>query len=205
MRRLFVVWLLGIMLLPSGTALAQAESPKAINFQFTDINGKTISLSDFRGKWVLVNFWAPWCPLCWAEVPVLNELNKHKDFVVIGIGLDYGPDESVVRDTASRHNLDFHAIVAGGSRKNPDSPFRQVGPVDFYPTSYLYDPNGEIVMFIPGQVKLQNIQAFIAAWNKKKVGVSADQPIAAAETKEAEASKTRTTSPGPRTRRSTTY
>ncbi|MCX7672881.1 MAG: TlpA family protein disulfide reductase [Thiobacillaceae bacterium] len=149
-------------------AQAQTEPAKAINFQFTDINGRVIRLSDFRGKWVLVNFWAPWCPLCWSEVPVLNELNKRKDFVVIGIGLDYGPDENVVRDTAVRQNLDFHAIVAGGARRNPDSPFRQVGPVDFYPTSYLYDPNGEIVMFIPGQVRLQNILTFMKSWYAKQ-------------------------------------
>lgn len=140
---------------------------KAINFQFTDINGKSLKLSDFKGKWVLVNFWAPWCPLCWVEVPTLNELNKRKDFVVIGVGLDYGPDENAVREAASRHNLDFHSIVAGGSRRNQDSPFRQVGPVDFYPTSYLYDPNGEIVMFIPGQVRMNKVLAFMEAYKDK--------------------------------------
>jgi thiol-disulfide isomerase/thioredoxin len=205
MRGYLVAWLLGLSLLASGSALAQAESAKAINFQFTDINGRTIRLSDFRGKWVLVNFWAPWCPLCWAEVPALNELNKRKDFVVIGIGLDYGPDENVVRDAASRHNLDFHAIVAGGARRNPDSPFRQVGPVDFYPTSYLYDPNGEIVMFIPGQVKLQNIQAFVAAWNKKNPGMATDPPTASGDVKEVDYSKPKPATPPQRARRTTTY
>ena len=156
--------LLGVFLIGLATSIAvpaMAEPSKAINFQLTDINGKTIRLADFKGKWLLVNFWAPWCPLCWVEVPTLNELNKRKDFAVIGIGLDYGPDESVVRESATRHNLEFDAIVAGGSRRNADSPFRQVGPVDFYPTSYLYDPSGEIVMFIPGQVRVSKIQAFI--------------------------------------------
>lgn len=203
MRRFLVGWLLGISLVASGPALAQAESSKAINFQFTDVNGRSIRLSDFRGKWVLVNFWAPWCPLCWGEVPALNELNRRKDFVVIGIALDYGPDEGVVREAAARHNLDFYAIVAGGSRRNPDSPFRQVGPVDFYPTSYLYDPNGEIVMFIPGQVKLKNIHAFVSAWKKKYDRVAADQPEAAVEAKEADSGRPKT--PAQRTRTTTTY
>lgn len=146
--------------------VAFAGPSKSINFQFTEIEGRSIRLSDFRGKWVLVNFWAPWCPLCWAEVPALNELNKRKDFVVIGVGLDYGPDASIIRTEAQRHNLEFAAIVAGGSRRNPDSPFRQVGPVDFYPTSYLYDPIGEIVMFIPGQVKTARILGYIDTWNQ---------------------------------------
>lgn len=157
---------------------ALAEEPKAINFQFTDIDGKEVKLSDFRGKWVLVNFWAPWCPLCWVEVPTLNELNKRKDFVVIGIGLDYGPDVNIVKDTASRHNLSFHAIVPGGARRNPDSPFRQVGPVDFYPTSYVYDPNGEIVMFIPGQVRMNKVLSFIDGWkNSRATQVAETKPV----------------------------
>ena len=93
MRRFVGVLLLGLATIVMSVS-ANAAPTKAINFQFTDINGKTVRLSDFKGKWVLVNFWAPWCPLCWVEVPALNELNKRKDFVVIGIGLDYGPDEA---------------------------------------------------------------------------------------------------------------
>jgi thiol-disulfide isomerase/thioredoxin len=154
-------------LMPSAPVVADSGATKAINFEFVDVNGKSLKLSDFKGKWVLVNFWAPWCPLCWVEVPTLNELNKRKDFVVIGVGLDYGPDESIVKDTANRHSIEFHAVVAGGARRNPDSPFRQVGPVDFYPTSYIYDPNGEIVMFIPGQVRMNKILAFMEDYKAK--------------------------------------
>lgn len=167
MHKLLGALLVGLTALLAIPAQAAAEATKAINFEFTDVNGKNFKLSDFKGKWVLVNFWAPWCPLCWVEVPTLNELNKRKDFVVIGVGLDYGPDEGVVKDTASRHNIEFHAIVAGGARRNPDSPFRQVGPVDFYPTSYVYDPNGEIVMFIPGQVRMNKVLAFMDEYKSK--------------------------------------
>jgi len=166
MRRILGAILIALAAL--SPVMVQAEDTKAIDFQFTDISGKNIRLSDYKGKWVLVNFWAPWCPLCWVEVPALNQLNKRKDFVVIGIGLDYGPDVNVVRDAAISHNMDFHSIVAGGARRNPDSPFRQVGPVDFYPTSYVYDPNGEIVMFIPGQVKIEKVLSFIESWGSKK-------------------------------------
>lgn len=178
MRKLMGLLLFGIAAFAATPSMVFADEPtKAINFQLTDIDGKSIKLSDFKGKWVLVNFWAPWCPLCWVEVPALNELNKRKDFVVIGIGLDYGPDEAVVRDASTRHNLDFHAIVAGGARRNPDSPFRQVGPVDFYPTSYIYDPNGEIVMFIPGQVRLSKIYAFMDGYKVKKNSLMADSQL----------------------------
>lgn len=210
MRKYVAACLIALGLGMTATVMADSEPTKAINFQFTDITGKSFRLSDFQGKWVLVNFWAPWCPLCWVEVPALNDLNKRKDFVVIGIGLDYGPDEAVVRDAAMRHNLDFFAVVAGGARRNPDSPFRQVGPVDFYPTSYLYDPNGEIVMFIPGQVRLQNIHAFMESWNAKHTKLAGEgkaaPPAPASEIKEVDYSKPKktpalTTKP----RKTTTY
>lgn len=148
-------------LLPSS-----AFAEKAIDFRFTDINGKSLRLSDYRGKWVLVNFWAPWCPLCWAETATLNALNKRRDFVVIGVGLDYGPDAGEVARSAKSHDFDV-AIVAGGQRRDADSPYRQVGPVDFFPTSYLYAPDGEIVMFIPGQVREGKLMAFMEDWRRR--------------------------------------
>lgn len=176
MRKLLIGSLMmGLAAFMTAPAHANSEPTKAINFEFTDVNGKNLKLSDFKGKWVLVNFWAPWCPLCWVEVPTLNELNKRKDFVVIGVGLDYGPDENVVKDTANRHSIEFHAVVAGGARRNQDSPFRQVGPVDFYPTSYIYDPNGEIVMFIPGQVRMNKILAFMDEYKAKNTQIAASK------------------------------
>lgn len=153
--------LLALLALTTHSAFAE----KAIDFQFTDVSGKSLRLSDFKGKWVLVNFWAPWCPLCWAEVATLNKLNQRRDFVVIGIGLDYGPDDNIVRDTAKRHEFDV-TTIAGGARRDPNSVYRQVGPVDFFPTSYLYDPTGEIVMFIPGQVREGKLRAFMDDWQR---------------------------------------
>jgi len=147
-----------------GIYLANGDQPKAISFVFTDIDGRPVRLSDLRGQWVLVNFWAPWCPLCKVGVPVLNQLEKRPDFAVIGVALDYGPDVSIIREAIAQVGIRYHAIVAGGTRRSQDSPFRQVGPVDFFPTSYLYDPTGEIVMFIPGQLRMSKLLSFMAEW-----------------------------------------
>lgn len=151
------------------TPRAEPGAAKTVPFVFNDLDGQPVRLTDFRGKWVLVNFWAHWCPLCWVEVPALNQLNSRDDAVVIGVGMDYGGDLGKVRDAVARHDLQFHRIVAGGARRDPLSPHHQVGPVDFFPTSYLYDPSGELSMFLPGQVRLEKVLAVMAAWGGRSM------------------------------------
>lgn len=165
-RLFWSVWLCLLSLF--GVAPVAGDEPKAIPFVFTDIEGQAVRLVDLRGQWVLVNFWAPWCPLCKVAVPTLNELNKRPDLAVIGVALDYANDDALVRRTVSQDKMRFHANVAGGQRRNPQSPHRQVGPVDFFPTSYLYDPTGEIVMFIPGQIRAPKVLSFMAEWQGGK-------------------------------------
>lgn len=155
MKKWFSIVCLALM---AGLA-SQAHAAKSMNFSFTDTRGKTVQLSDYRGKWVLVNFWAPWCPRCKMEFPELNDLDARDNFVVIGVAMDYGIDEASVHTTMQRYNLRFPQII-GGNRRDPNSPALQIGPVDFYPTSYLYAPNGEIVMFVPGVISKQKIIAF---------------------------------------------
>jgi predicted transglutaminase-like cysteine proteinase len=151
-------------------SLAMAETKKAIPFRFQDLDGRPVNLSDFRGRWVLVNFWAYWCPICRIGIPSLNELNKREDMVVIGVSLDYGDNPAVVREAVEEHGMHYHAQVAGGSRRDPRSPYRQVGPVDYFPTYYLYDPTGEIVMFIPGQLRKGQLLAFMDSWRTQTTG-----------------------------------
>lgn len=164
--------LLGLLLaaLAQGIQAVRGEAARAVSFVFTDLDNRAIRLADYRGKWVLVSFWAPWCPLCKVQVPSLNRLNQRPDFRVIGIALDYGADEAAIRNTVAADQMRFEAQVAGGSRKAPNSAVLQVGPVDYFPTSYLYDPTGEIVMFIPGQIRVPRVLAFMEQWLAQRGG-----------------------------------
>jgi thiol-disulfide isomerase/thioredoxin len=153
---------------------SQAHASKAMNFNFTDTKGKTHQLSDYAGKWVLVNFWAPWCPRCKMEFPDLNDMDARNDFVVIGVVMDYGIDQNSAHSTIQRYNLRFPNVL-GGNRREPGNPAMQVGPVDYYPTSYLYAPNGEIVMFVPGVISKQKLTAFMNQYDQSNPTAIADK------------------------------
>jgi thiol-disulfide isomerase/thioredoxin len=74
---------------------AEAERPPASDFKLSDLNGNTVRLSDFKGKIVLINFWATWCTACLAEIPDLIALQKKVDHqvAILGVALDGVPDD----------------------------------------------------------------------------------------------------------------
>lgn len=157
MKKIFIMLFLFLI----GNLAYAVPVAKTVDFKFQDIKGKNVQLSKFKGKWVLVNFWAPWCPRCKMEFSMLNDLDALPNFAVVGVAMDYGIDQAQVYSTVSRYNLRFPTIMGTG-RRDPLSPALQVGPVDYYPTSYLYNPKGEIVMFIPGIISKQRILEFIS-------------------------------------------
>ncbi len=77
---------------------AKSDISDASDFKLQDLNGKVIRLSDFKGKPVLLDFWATWCPPCRASIPGIEKLYKEysgKGLVVLSISLDEGDWDSV--------------------------------------------------------------------------------------------------------------
>jgi peroxiredoxin len=137
--------------------LACSLSGYAADFSLQDLNGKTHRLADYRGKWVLVNYWATWCPPCLDEIPELSSLNNahhDKDLMVIGIAIDSGSSKKVA-DFARAHGISYPVVM--GNRKVTD----QIGTVEVLPVSYLYNPNGEQVSYQAGKVTRTSIEAYI--------------------------------------------
>ena len=135
-----------------------------LDFSLPDLDGREVSLSDFRGKWVLVNFWATWCPPCLEELPELESFHsKHKDAgaMVLGINMeDIAPGE--LREFVDEQFLSYPILLASPSMTGV------LGPVSGLPTSYLVDPGGEVVAQQAGPVTERAIVKFIADFERRQ-------------------------------------
>jgi len=130
---------------------------QAADFLLVDIQGSTHRLADYRGKWVLVNFWATWCSPCLSEIPELSSLHsahKDKDLLVIGIAMQSGSLKEV-DDFARAHGISYPVVL--GDFKSA----KQIGAVDVLPSSYLYNPKGEQVSYQAGAVTRASIETYI--------------------------------------------
>jgi peroxiredoxin len=109
------------------------------NFTLTSLDGEKWTLHDMRGKVVLVNFWATWCPPCRKELPDLDALYKkyrNQGFVVLAIS-DEQPD--TVRSFLSKHKVAYPVLL------DPGDLIHKRFNVDGIPKSYLYDRDGRLV------------------------------------------------------------
>lgn len=127
----------------------------AEGFVLKDLEGKTHSLAGYKGKWVVVNYWATWCPPCLEEIPDLIALHeKRKDLAILGVALEY-KDAKEVR-TFVDDNLMSYPVVLGDDRL-----IGQIGPADVLPTTYIYNPQGRLVKVRRGLITRQYIEKLV--------------------------------------------
>jgi len=129
-----------------------ASRTPAADFLLTDLEGKSLDLRDFRGKVVLLDYWATWCAPCKIEVPHLVELQKKygpEGLQVVGISMD--DDSATVRTFA--HEFAINYPVALGNAQLAQA----YGGVLGLPVAFLIDRNGRIVKRMDGDAKLQGL------------------------------------------------
>lgn len=120
--------------------LSLAQTKKAPEFSLKGVDGKTVKLSDYKNKVILIDFWATWCPPCRKGIPDLIELQKEykNDLVVLGISVDSDTKPDV---PGFIKNYGINYTVVYGDQATA----KLFGGVSGIPTSFLIDKKGNIV------------------------------------------------------------
>ncbi len=140
------------------TAIDSTAVAEPVDFELEDIDGVKHRLSDYRGKWVVVNYWATWCPPCLDEIPELvdfHEGHKDKDAVVLGISFE-SVGVKKLRQFTEEYFINYPIL-----RSTP-GPSGELGEIPGLPTTYLISPDGEIAARQVGAVTAKLITDFIA-------------------------------------------
>lgn len=144
-------------LLASCLLLFTSTTASANGFALKDSTGHVHNLADYRGKWVLVNFWATWCAPCLDEIPDLADLynaHKNKDLMVIGVAMEY-PSPQIVLDFLKENPIPYPVVM--GDYKMA----KQIGTVEALPTSFLFDPKGKLASYQPGPVTRKSVEEYM--------------------------------------------
>lgn len=152
-------WLMATLFFSAGVMAAP------LDVEFVDLNGKTIKLSDYRGKWVVVNYWATWCPPCIKEIPELasfHEAHANKDAVVLGVNHQEDPVAEVKKFADDR--FINYPIVRAKGKLGSGTPF---GTLKGLPTTFMVTPEGEVVAARTGLVDQAVLEKFINDNSKK--------------------------------------
>jgi|SRR5579863_868644 len=126
------------------TALAKLaaddDSRQKANFTLTDLQGKTWTLKDLKGKVVLVNFWATWCPPCQKEMPDLDALyNQFKDRGFVILALSEDDETEKVAPFIGERKISYPILL------DPGSAVGKQFQVEGIPKSFVYDRDGKLV------------------------------------------------------------
>ncbi len=146
------IGIIGLWLFMAGSGAAPAQ-----DFTLPDAQGVNHTLSDYRGKWVVVNYWVSDCNPCLDEMPELSafhDRHKDKDAVVLGVNME-GMDAKTLREFADDHFLSYPVLRASVNYQSP------LGPIPGFPTSYLITPQGEVAASHLGRLSAAMIEDFI--------------------------------------------
>lgn len=125
----------------------------ARDFTLQTLAGEAITLSDLRGQWVLLNFWATWCPPCVAEMPYLQRLADDSNIAVLGVNFHESP--AAVNRFLTDHAITFPILM------NPDQVTIIFYQARSLPRTILINPDGLIALRIIGPIDEAHLDAWL--------------------------------------------
>ncbi len=146
----------------TGCSVQQGDETSAVlrpapDFTLPDVHGTEFSLSDYRGKTIVIDFWATWCLPCLYQIPVLNELwarrRDNGDVAVIGVAVDVEGAE-VVAPWIDAQGVEYQILIGD------EGLAREFGVMGF-PTIAIVNPDGDIERLHAGIIDVEDLEDLI--------------------------------------------
>ena len=131
------------------------SATKAPDFKLVDIQGKQVSLSALKGKVVVLNFWATWCPPCKREIPdFVKTYEKYKNNGLVIIGVAVNSEIEEVKNLVKQYKITYPVVMSNGSIE------QAYGNITAVPTTFIIDKQGNLApggkkigMFMEGELE----------------------------------------------------
>jgi thiol-disulfide isomerase/thioredoxin len=148
---------------PAGTSDTDIETPKMLGkvapaFTLATLDGKKVSLSDYKGRPVLVNFWGTWCAPCKIEMPWFEEFRKQyaaQGFEILGLTDDVDAGNEAIAKVVKKTGVTYPILLTDGKVQ------KAYGGLDYLPVSFYIDRNGVVVEQTAGLGGKDEIEAHI--------------------------------------------
>lgn len=139
------------------SAVTEASTENTVDFSMPDLDGKVHTLSQYRGKWVVVNFWSTSCAPCLKEIPELSAFHsRHKDQDAVVLGVNFEDiKESWLRKFISSINMNYPVLLWGTDPATP------LGPIVMLPTTFIVSPTGQYMGLQRGAITAEMLEKYI--------------------------------------------
>ena len=145
---------------------ALAGPLEAFAFNLTDTQGRRQRLADFKGRWVILNFWATWCVPCIQEIPEIAAFHReHGSVVVIGVAIIdtlEAKEAAKTKRFAAKVGHEYPLVLAD------DAVEKQLGSVKALPTTRIYDPHGKLVYDRTGRVDRKLMEKLVSGTSSSR-------------------------------------